>query len=302
MIQKTKNFLNRKINNFERKLRRYTIVVNPKIYRASSAPFISGDTFRKESDFVFDETMSFNPTDVEKNDKVFLKTDLKDIYFKTIHPNIKNQYILITHNSDENITEHDIHNADKKIIHWFAQNLSIPTNEKFSFLPIGFENRRYINNGKIKNLKKANLINVEKKDKILSSFNVDTNFLVRNDLISMIDDFQYIENKKFQTPEEYINKLSEYKFVLCPEGNGIDTHRIWEGLLTKTVPILINSSFSQNLKKLNIPILILKNWSELKHLNDKNIYTTYKEFENFEFEKFVTISYWNKNINNKVVT
>ena len=34
-------------------------------------------------------------------------------------------YILITHNSDIDISDKEIANKDKKIIHWFAQNLVV---------------------------------------------------------------------------------------------------------------------------------------------------------------------------------
>ena len=33
----------------------------PSLFRPSSKPFVSGDTFRKFSDHIFDETKSLNP-------------------------------------------------------------------------------------------------------------------------------------------------------------------------------------------------------------------------------------------------
>ena len=36
---------------------------------------------------------------------------------------------------------------DELIIHWFAQNLDFLSDENFSALPIGLENKRYLNNG-----------------------------------------------------------------------------------------------------------------------------------------------------------
>ena len=70
---------NNKINNIKKTLgarfRRYTLKTNPKIYRPSSTPFISGDTFRSESSFIFDETQTFNPSSVKNNDVVFKDND-----------------------------------------------------------------------------------------------------------------------------------------------------------------------------------------------------------------------------------
>ena len=72
------------------KFRDITLNRNPKIYRPSSEPFISGDTLRKKSTHIFDETKTLNPRKVNKNDIVFIKTELKDIYFKNYHSKIEN--------------------------------------------------------------------------------------------------------------------------------------------------------------------------------------------------------------------
>lgn len=53
----------------------------PKVFRPSSFPYISGDSFRNFSDHVFDETGSIDPIRVKDNDIIFLKTDLKNIFF-----------------------------------------------------------------------------------------------------------------------------------------------------------------------------------------------------------------------------
>ena len=173
-----------------RRFRRYTVVVNRRIFRPSSDPYVSGDTFRKYSNLVFDEVKSFNPDRVKHGNIIFVKTDLREIFFKTIHPNIKHKYILLTHNSDENIVTEDTKYIDEKIIHWFAQNLTIPENEKLSLLPIGFENRLYLNNGKVKNLKIIENNQNTKINKILSSFNVNTNFRARNELLKILPNYK----------------------------------------------------------------------------------------------------------------
>ena len=38
--------------------------------------------------------------------------------------------------------------------------------------------------------------------------------------------------------EEFATTLASYKFAIAPVGNGIDTHRLWECILTNTVPIV----------------------------------------------------------------
>ncbi len=281
------------------KFRYYTLKVNPRIYRPSSSPFISGDTLRYESNFIFDETKTFNPLLVKNNDIVFLKTELKDIYFKTQHPKINNKYILITHNSDGVISTRDEELIDEKIVHWFAQNLSFKSNKKFSPLPIGFENRRYLQNGRLKNLKKIEVFKNKKNNKILASYNSATNPKVRNNLDKIISELKFINNRKFDNNFEYLMSLKKHNFVLCPEGNGIDTHRIWEALLTETIPILKKTDFSLNFYNLGIPILLFEDWLELKEIDENKINLIYQNFKDFEYSKYVKKEFWMNFINEK---
>ena len=281
------------------KLRRYTVVKNPKIFRLSSKPFISGDTYRKMANHIFDETVFFQPKDVKKNDVVFVKSDLIEIYFKICHPKIINNYILITHNSDRNITEREISFSDETIIHWFAQNLSVKSNDRISPLPIGFENRRYFNHGKIKNLKYFSNLKSEKKNKILSSFTPSTNYFLRTEALNSTKDIKEVDIEKYDTPLDYLSNSKNYKFVICPPGNGLDTHRLWQGMLTKTVPILKSDNFSKNFYEMGMPILLIKDWSELKKFDKEMIEATYNNFKDYDFGKFIEISFWSGLIDSK---
>tara|TARA_B100000965_G_scaffold404668_1_gene436158 strand:- start:3639 stop:4532 length:894 start_codon:yes stop_codon:yes gene_type:complete len=283
------------------KFRRYSLTVNPKIYRPSSSPFISGDTLRSESKFIFDETQTFNPLLVKTNDIVFLKTDLKEIYFKIQHPKINNKYILISHNSDMQISHTEKNLIDEKIIHWFGQNLSFKCDEKFSAIPIGFENRRYLHNGRLKNLKKIEGFKTNKNNKILSSYSSTTNPQTRNNLNEIINELKFINNVRFENYFEYLINLKKHSFILCPEGNGLDTHRIWEALLTKTVPILLKSDFSLNFYNLGMPIHIVNNWSDLEEIDESKINMMYEDFINFEYSKFIKKEFWMNLINEKKI-
>ena len=293
----TLNKIKKKLGN---KFRRYTLNTNPKIFRPSSSPFISGDTLRAESNFIFDETQTFDASLVKDNDIIFLKTDLKDIYFKIQHPKINNKYILITHNSDKKIGLSEKELKDEKIIHWFAQNLSFKCDENFSVLPIGFENRRYLNNGKLKNLKKIKNLESSKNNKILSSYSSDTNPGIRANLDKVVRELEFVDNVRYKNYFEYLINLQKYRFILCPEGNGLDTHRIWEALLTKTVPILEKSDFSLNFYNLGMPVHIVNKWSELEEIDENKVDELYKNYIDFEYSKFVKTEFWMNLIKEKI--
>ena len=62
---------------------------------------------------------------------------------------IESRYVLLSHNSDFSFNLENQKYLDDKVIHWFAQNINFEADEKFSLLPIGLENRRYLKNGLI---------------------------------------------------------------------------------------------------------------------------------------------------------
>ena len=53
--------------------------------------------------------------------------------------------------------------------------------------------------------------------------------------------------------------------VVCPEGNGIDCHRVWETLLLGRVPIVKKSKAMNHFS--DLPILFVDKWNEIEDLN-----------------------------------
>ena len=87
--------------------------------------------------------------------------------------------------------------------------------------------------------------------------------------------------------------LSKYKFNLCPHGNGIDTHRIWETLLVNSIPVLLNTSFAQNFKEIGVPMLLVNKWEDLLHLSVAELNNFYIEKKKVgDFRKYSTFSFW----------
>ena len=60
-------------------------------------------------------------------------------------------------------------------------------------------------------------------------------------------------------------RLSDYEYCICPEGNGVDTHRFWEALYLKCVPIVIRNPLIDIIKNTtNLPMVILNSWQDLQ--------------------------------------
>lgn len=273
------------------------------IYRPSSLPFLSGDTLRNYADHIYDETKKLNPKNVKKNDIVFLKTDFLESFFKTCHTNIDSKYILITHNSDIPIQDSDLSYLDEKIIHWFGMKLNVEMDQFISPLPSGLENKRYLQNGLVKNFKKV--LDSDKFDanskinKVFCSFSEHTNLEVRKPLMNIAKEKGDVVIKKFEIPYEYLNELSKYKYNLCPEGNNFESHRIWESLLFNCTPIVVDNKVNRNFFNLGVPMVMLESWEEFKDLSINDLDEINERNKNKNFKEFVSFDYWEKQILSK---
>jgi hypothetical protein len=70
-----------------------------------------------------------------------------------------------------------------------------------------------------------------------------------------IPNFQY-------TPFNFYKTLSNSRFVISPEGNGIDCHRTYEALLAGCVPIVEENPLTQE-KYQGMPVLYTKDYSDI---------------------------------------
>lgn len=211
--------------------------------------------------------------------------NLKNIYI--ILSNISTKFNIIFHNSDGVFKkEHkrilQISNVNKI----FTQNLSIEPEERIIPLPIGIANSMWSHgNFNIwkQILKNNNLIN--KPNFIYFNFNISTNTVKRKKCYNVITS-KNIPNLPNTDYLNYLTILSEYKFAICPEGNGIDTHRFWECLYLKVIPICLKNHITEYYSK-NFPIVLLDDW------NDLNIEKIDKIFKNANWENYDMLNFDN---------
>jgi len=60
----------------------------------------------------------------------------------------------------------------------------------------------------------------------------------------------------------YLRELRRNNFVVCPQGNGPDTHRLWETLYMGGTPVILSSKHMNHLVE-NLPVIVLKSWRQL---------------------------------------
>ena len=259
---------------------------------------MTGENFQKKTKLYIADKPDFfynNPNTINDNVK---KIVLSSIHTDFDNPNIiffqsdclkylinkinyfKNNFIIISGNSDENIYNNEYYLNllnNSKIIKWYAQNNCINHPKMFS-LPIGIANKQWEHGNIDEFIKIANNL-PDKINNIYFNFQIQTNY---NKRIVCYEEFKnYLPFLNTINAIDNFKRLATYKFCICPEGNGFDSHRIWECYYLKVVPIVLNNEFIQLIKKqFNIPMIILEEWKDLK-----KIPLNYHDFKNNFFYK-----------------
>jgi hypothetical protein len=181
------------------------------------------------------------------------------------------------------------------IKHIFCQNIHF-VHEKASFIPIGIANRQWPHGNPefIKNVNRP----INKQNEIICSFKVSTNTTIRANCLTKIKKLG-IDNIHFSTQQEYVTSLASYKFCICPEGNGTDTHRFWESLFLETIPIVVRTPLTEQIYRSGIPCVLIDSWDTF----DSNSLPEYSSFK-FDETYYNTISFMRvrTDILNKVST
>ena len=149
----------------------------------------------------------------------------------------------------------------------------------------------------VKNLNESEYILTQIKNHsrlINCSINSTTDSNRRNDnLINRSNILKTLEKNNIYNNlidnSSYYFKLPNYKFVVSPEGNGIDCHRHYEALMAGCIPIIENSEIIKD-KYGNVPILYTTDYSEITEEYLENIYNEYLD-KQFNFSKLY-ISNW----------
>lgn len=270
---------------------------------------ITGEKIQKLCDIYIGNNINdfnFNPN-LKDNNKYRYINEIKDDYdnpkyiytytnnIKNINfTKFKNKFILISGNSDLDIIDDNYYKEllnNPNLILWISQNICI-RHHKLQFLPIGIANSQW-KHGNLKLINELIETKIKKINNIYFCFDIGTNSIKRFPCYNILKD--YIPYLNIIDSDLNIKRLSEYKFCICPEGNGVDTHRLWECWYLKIIPIVIRTDFIEILmEKIKLPIIILNKWEDLI-----DIYNNIEYDENlFKYEKYLDFNYYRNMIIN----
>ena len=267
--------------------------------RPASDPFISGDSFRALAQHAFDSVGKDTALpSIQKRDIVFVASTCMKEFFESMHPRIREPYILITHNGDEPVDQGLADKIDGKIIHWFAQNADA-VHPRLTPIPIGIENLSYYQNGPVSVIKriagKAKAQQAGKLGRILYHFKVKTNPAERQPALDYFKGNALSETIANKLPQNlYLKVLASYMFVASPPGNGIDCIRTWEALYLRTVPIVKRSVAMEYFKSLGLPLLMVQEWNELNGYTEDALTEAYKGIMSSSAREPLYMDYWKR--------
>ena len=238
---------------------------------------------------------------VTENDVIFCNTYfVKDLFSKLKNINNLKNLKLITSQTDHSITNELFKLKPNCISQWYSINVNFSSPDLIP-IPLGLsnENEKNLNIKHFSKLKE----NKNKIDKIYVNFQSNTNYLKRSKQLKRFKNksFVHVDEPNLKL-DDYAEQLNSYKFILCPEGNGIDTHRVWESLILKTIPVVKRSDFIENLMKFGIPMLIVEEWEELYEINEDDLSIFYKKYAKQLIENdYLKLEFWIDLINQSKV-
>jgi hypothetical protein len=259
--------------------------------RPSSAPFVSGDSFRAIADHVLEPGTNVMPDRIGAGDIVFVQSSELGRFTSAILPQVEKAFVLITHNGDLNIDGSFLGIASNPfLLRWFAQNAVI-SHPRITGIPIGLENRNLHENGIVNDFMRLEKRASSKAMKVLSAFSVGTNPSERRYAREVLQKSEVVDAPRRINSRAYRKALMGYAFIASPPGNGVDCHRTWEALYLGVVPIVRKSAFYEYFP--GLPVVAVEDWKEVSTWTHEHLRSLYDELSpRIRETPYVRFSYW----------
>lgn len=242
----------------------------------------------------FDPTNDIDtlPSEILEAKSLFVYTHILDYFFDKIFPHLTNEFVLVSHNSDACVSEKYKKYLDNpKIKKWFGQNIEI-IHDKLVALPIGIANSQWPHGN-------LNILQQVINEKHIKRFPVNKNFDINTAPSRRIhvDNATTLNNIKM-TPRkshiDYLRDIAQSYFSICPMGNGIDCHRVWESLYLNCIPIVADCIHYRNM--IELPMVSVaegenRNWEFITLDNLNKFYTKFQTNGNINLQK-TDLNYW----------
>ncbi len=282
--------------------------------------YLNGNNIAKLSDLIFSENLDNSSFDKfnNKNIKILFRNEtitsfkvrnfeinngdiifcntafLENLFFYLKKLKNVDHLILITSQSDFEIDYKLFRSKPECIKKWYAVNVAYE-HEDLIPIPLGIANDYSPKNVRKKDLDKLISEEIKKENKLYINLRESTNFNERASIKSNLKNLDWTVYKEPNLSiEEYINDLKKYRFILCPWGNGIETHRLWETLYLGSIPVTKYHHTYKTLK--NLPVIFVDNFENI-NLEDLEEKVSKLNIQN---KKELNLEYWKELINSNI--
>lgn len=262
----------------------------------TNSPFISGDSIAELAQARVKDIASFNSKNLKKAQTIFIEGHWLIPFLEKFGSELENK-TLISGNSDFNLTL--IPPNFPSNIRLLCQNNTVK-NKSISTLPIGLENLSLGRSGfkhyhkGVKDFAITNKVLIPPMSPTsLIRAKIITDGELKRDVFEVV--YRYLSKR------EYFKLTKKYKFIFVCEGNGFDTHRMWEVLYQNSFPVVLRSDWTETLSWLNLPILSV---NSLKEVTFEKIAEHYQEHSKYNAKETqeLWIPFWKDLISSKTMS
>jgi hypothetical protein len=166
----------------------------------------------------------------------------------------RRKHVYIVHNSDQSFDSTKLAALLPTALHIYAVNTTV-SHPRLTTIPLGFPDAA------LPFLSTFIRPDVPRDIEIYMNFTVGTNVSKRTDCWAALKDDPRVVVKSGRSSSEYYEDLCRSKYVLCPEGTGIDTHRVYEAILCGATPVVLRNPLAEFYSK--YPVKIIGSWSDV---------------------------------------
>jgi hypothetical protein len=223
---------------------------------------ISGKGFADVSTWIYDTRYRERPFlhwGSRAGDWVFINGDHLD-QFLSIRLLTPKRFNLVIHNSDKSFDADRLARTLPRALRIYAINTTV-RHPQLTTIPLGFPDSGLKHIAGIRP-------SADRHIEIYSNFSVGTNVVARTECLKAFENDPRVVRKdpNGRTQPEFYEDMCHSKFVLCPTGTGLDTHRIYEALACGATPVVLHSTLDHLYATL--PICILNKWTDPMYVPD----------------------------------
>lgn len=190
-------------------------------------------------------------------------------------------FIIFTNLEDTPITE-DIHNLIPNNVKAIFGVNAVGFGGKVHPFPYGVQRIIHPSDNRIAILHEMMGRDVNPTKLLYINHSEHTNISERGNIREKFEKLKYATVDNRISYDIYCQQILNHKFMICPQGNGVDCHRNWEVLYLRRVPIMKRTPYLEELYK-DYPILWVNDYADITKTlltNNENLYNQARNIDN----------------------